>query len=807
MTVELALALTFDGIRLLRLRDSAPGEQLDAAWERLGEAALDAPDLAQHLVGLRDQGASLLDLGADAPVPVQIVLPPEQLRYMALAGHLSDSDALAKLEGATPYPLDDLCTDLARDETKVYLAAVAAETLSEAEDFARQHGFQPLFHTSLPAADVFPRAARFSVVNEVPAADAAEETADVTTVIDAPAAPPVVVAAPAVTVDGPVETPVATDDMPAPRPSPSLAAPLAARRNLPEPLPETEDEAPKPVTTEQMLDNATQLANRLTSFFGARGADLANVAAKLPKREKKQAPALPPLVPKAAAPKAEGFIAAKPIVARPSPTKPVTAKVNQFERMPPRRAAPRYLWIILAAALLLVMLVIALLTPAGRMVGALFAPGPAAVATTAPDALPDTDAQDAAAAAVALALQNGAASAGTQALIAPLGNGPVTQDEAESFHDSTGVWIRSPRLAADPRLGETDLGAATQDQALAALQDGQAPLNDPAEMTEAALIGDTPAAQPAPPAAGTRLPRDARGFVAATPEGTQMPDGMMIYAGRPATVPPNRPDDLVPAEALIAPDATLDATAESEAALAPEVDATAAGIAATALAALTEDAAPAAAPAPAVMRPALRPTAIEEAAALALNAPVVPMPLQRPQAIVAAAAAAAAVAVAEPVPAASTNGDVVAALSSIMQNAPDPVAAAQQQAAAEAQRQAAAQAAAAAAAANPANAPTREEAAEEDEVVVPGSPTGAVPQSVAQSATIAGAMNLREMNLIGVVGRQNDRRALVRLSNGRVEVVRVGDALDGGQVTAIGDNVINYVKRGRTYALQIAGAT
>jgi hypothetical protein len=85
----------------------------------------------------------------------------------------------------------------------------------------------------------------------------------------------------------------------------------------------------------------------------------------------------------------------------------------------------------------------------------------------------------------------------------------------------------------------------------------------------------------------------------------------------------------------------------------------------------------------------------------------------------------------------------------------------------------------------------------------PARPSGPVPGSVAQAATMDGAISLRELNLIGVYGRASDRRALVRLSNGRYVKVEVGSALDGGQVTAIGEAALNYVKRGRTYALEL----
>ena len=82
-------------------------------------------------------------------------------------------------------------------------------------------------------------------------------------------------------------------------------------------------------------------------------------------------------------------------------------------------------------------------------------------------------------------------------------------------------------------------------------------------------------------------------------------------------------------------------------------------------------------------------------------------------------------------------------------------------------------------------------------------PSGAVPGGVARAATLEGAIRLRDVNLIGVYGQPNNRRALVRLGNGRYVKVEIGSSLDGGQVTAIGDNALNYVKRGKTYALQL----
>lgn len=86
--------------------------------------------------------------------------------------------------------------------------------------------------------------------------------------------------------------------------------------------------------------------------------------------------------------------------------------------------------------------------------------------------------------------------------------------------------------------------------------------------------------------------------------------------------------------------------------------------------------------------------------------------------------------------------------------------------------------------------------------VAPSGPTGS---AVAQNATLDNAINLRDVNLIGIYGGASDRRALVRLANGRYVRVTVGDRLDGGRVTAISSGALNYTKRGRAVTLQVAG--
>ncbi|HAW47077.1 MAG TPA: hypothetical protein DCX34_07535 [Roseovarius sp.] len=82
-------------------------------------------------------------------------------------------------------------------------------------------------------------------------------------------------------------------------------------------------------------------------------------------------------------------------------------------------------------------------------------------------------------------------------------------------------------------------------------------------------------------------------------------------------------------------------------------------------------------------------------------------------------------------------------------------------------------------------------------------PTIPTSASIAQRATVRNAINLRQVNLIGVYGTPSNRRALVRLSNGRYRKVQVGDRIDGGRVLAIGDTELRYSKSGRSVVLRM----
>ncbi len=89
-------------------------------------------------------------------------------------------------------------------------------------------------------------------------------------------------------------------------------------------------------------------------------------------------------------------------------------------------------------------------------------------------------------------------------------------------------------------------------------------------------------------------------------------------------------------------------------------------------------------------------------------------------------------------------------------------------------------------------------------VAVPKVPTIPTTASVAREATIVNAINLSQVNLIGVYGSSGTRRALVRLKNGRYVKVQIGDRLDGGKVAAIEGDKLQYIKGGRMLTLDIA---
>lgn len=886
MKPNFALTLSFDGIGLLH---RVPG-----GWHLVGDVALDAPDLSAALAVLRRTAIQLDNAG----LRCKLVIPNEQIRYLKLAAPAKGTDMAAHvaraLDGATPYPVADLRFDWIVVGEDLHVAAVARETLDEAEAFAAEHDFGPVSFVAIPAADAFPGEPFFGPTDAAPrliapgdrllrdthpirilgrtdppampeaaaqdTAPPAETVADPATAVPATAAPADVVASNVVASD--VADSPAQDAATAPA-QPDAPQPDAPQPDAADPLPAFSTRRAK-TTTPEAVTAATALSDTAQPIPA--------IAPSLPD----QSPAAAPVIaaPVITAPVITAPVTASPVTApklsasttdkdatpRQAPTPDPTLRPAAFRSVPaspagdtdksgyslstllarlksktatPKIAAstdravtppagasapqlsekqrltifgartseggairgkPRFLGMILTGALLLFMAAVAtwasIFTETGLK--GLFGPRDSAIAILPDPAPPQDSAQDSAQPTEQPALQpqNGpdavdlarlqddqtlsnltddlpaetdTADTGT-APTDPLPDGseaaalpqvPAVGDAMTSYA-ATGIWqiapdqpqVASPGTLDDLYLASIDTRLQNFDAV--ALPDGRAPTDQ------------RPPAQSNPAAPGTTFDLDQRGLVIATPEGAETAEGVMVFAGRPAVTPAG-----MPTRFARTPGIDPDPEAASEPAQAP-----------------------------AGTRPRLRPDTLIESneraqlGGLSRDELGDLRPRPRP-----ATLAAVALALREASPLVGTD--------------PDPEAAEDE---ADASETATAQAIASSL--KPLARPRDFSETVESSRTAPqqvaaaalSAPRSAAPQipssaSVAQQATVRGAINLRQVNLIGVYGQPSNRRALVRLSNGRYQKVQVGDRLDGGQVRAIGESELSYVKGNRAIVL------
>lgn len=410
-------------------------------------------------------------------------------------------------------------------------------------------------------------------------------------------------------------------------------------------------------------------------------------------------------------------------------------------------------------------------------------------------------------------------------------DGIVAEDEVAAA-DPTDADAEAPELPAsdgvvmtadDPALRETPApapqttaggqpaatlapGADPQDEIFLAASDTAPRTIDPAALPPPVATADAqPQAPPPPPPFGTVYQFDENGLIRATPEGIVTPEGVLLTAGRPARLPPPRPETLAAAAAAAAPvpeaapeagaEATADAIADAVAAVTAEEQVIVPSDPALA------NARPQ--PRPATLAPAPQP--VDDGAALApLADPRLAgiRPAARPAA---AAAAAISAGIVSPV-SATSNGSL--ALVAPEGNVTPVGLAISRRPAARPEDMARAIEEAVAAVARLPDPPVTEDVAPEAEAEPEPEVASAAPRipstaNVAKQATVANAINLRELNLIGVYGTPSERYALVRNPNGRYIKVGVGDRLDGGRVAAITGSELRYEKRGRMIVLEL----
>ncbi|SIO12946.1 hypothetical protein SAMN05444722_0537 [Rhodovulum sp. ES.010] len=749
------------------------------------------------------------------------------------------------------------------------LAVVARETLAEAEAFADQHAFNPVCCVAAPPADQFGGEAFFGPTSvagrvlengESPERDSAPvrpgAMADYAAG-DEPAARPKP-AGPAKASAGEADRPKAAPAKPAPaepEPEPAETAPETPPAAPPdEDAPQ--DRTPPSFSTRRAGDAPAQSDDRSSATVPSRltlGTEDGGTSDADPTPE--QAPSATPSEAPEQAPSAAAPAAPKPVTPAPQPPRPqeaapATASAPKLPPAPPPLTAHRPAAAPpkmpkphpaatgrppdngegmqgLAAALrrpspgLLGGLVLSVLLLVAMAAIGLWSLGddPGEIAATVPDATsPDSAAQPDTAA---------TASAPGTPPSAPETPPAMAETAAIEAYASSGLWQRAPEPPAAP--GQDRI----EELFIAALEPGlrapvAPPLPDPAatraidaELPQQAnppAANDIAARQPRPGADATPggatepvvadiLPApDEPGDAAAPapqvvlgrPEITPPPRPTFVFPvteGRPPAVPPARPaPNAAPApEAAPAGDPASDAQTDTRPP-APPVDtapATETAAAPAEPAPLPEGVVIAASPEIAArltpFRPRLRPDGIAPAALAPAPDPAAqpgPRPLPRPLERVALPGA-------ENGPEGPVEEDVAAAVAAALAANPLPANAIVRSIRPVSRPEDLAARVAATAPAVPQTATVR-----------PSIPTTA---SVARQATVSNAINLRQLNLIGVYGSSSDRRALVRLPSGRYEKVKVGDRIDGGRVAAIGESDLRYVKNGRNIVLDLPG--
>jgi hypothetical protein len=842
MKPNFALSLSFQGIALLH--------RAAGGWRRVGEVAIDATDLDSRLAGLRSR---TLTLDPDGP-RCKLIIPNDQILYMTLeTGAVGGDDRLiaarAALHGATPYALEQLAFDISVDGPRTHVAAVARETLAEAEAFALEHRFDPVGFVGVPGDNAYLGEPFFGATRHAAALLGGDkvEPDGISVVVIGDVLPPAI-----------PNPPVPPKPAPAPAPAPTrptTPTPAAAAATLTKPAPQPRPEPPKPAPMPGFSSRRANAAPPPSELGGAtreatepptRRLTLAPVdidtptapprpltAARPPAANAAPGPVRPdPTAPATVAVRTDppakvralletrlgrGAAAPRPDpapVPKPAPKTPTSPRIDELPaddesgrltrfgaRTPAaQRGKPRHLGLMLTAALLLFLAAIAAWAsiflddgisslwrgggdPQTRIAVAP-APQPAISAIPAPVADPGPDRPQLASlpdpVAVPLTRDPDSAPLASDHLppAEPAGQpqspelsdtdnavldalreeAPETETAGQAPYAASDILDQAPPAPETPSIiGLDDLYVASIDRTDLS-QDAIALPPAPALATDLPLrsVGS-------PPAADTVFDIDRRGLVVATADGALSPDGVMIYAGRPAKVPPATPN-------RVEPPAEADQLNERLAGLKPKprpgnlVERAERGQ----LGGKSRDEL-------ARLRPKPRP------AGLRAPAPVAPPPAAAP----------------EPTP------------EPIPEAAPDPAAVAVAAAARPKTRPGdlpaptGRDAAAAKAGNNSGSNNSGDEADDEPDVVASAAPSAPSTASVARQATVQNAINLNHLNLIGVYGTQANRRALIRLPSGRYKKVKVGDSVDGGKVVAIGDSELRYQKGGRSLTLKM----
>lgn len=792
MKPNFALSLSLEGISLLH--------RTDRGWYLVGEVLPDAADMAAELATLRKTAKALDNRG----LRTRLILPNDRIRYLTVeTGKVDDASriqgAQAALDGATPYAVSELAISASAEGRLTHVAAVAHETLQEAEAFATEHRFNPMCFVASPAEGDYLGEPFFGLTNfaaALPDAGAGLGPAAKPVRISANSRAPAPEQNPATETAEPPAKPVpdsgpqsATDPI-----APAADTAIQTGSNIAEAAAPQNTKAKTPVTARDVTPAATPVpsfhSTRTTSETGTATPDSApalksasrltispasdaeqTVAAPAARKLRPEKPAEAKLpdpetqsdrkgdqakqIATASLSKAASTLGSlraalpskrnpgtPPADAAATTTAPVQAATSDASASQPVGGKPRYLGLILTLVLLGFLVAVAVWASVFTDDGlaGLFDDRddkPAVIASVPPltDLAPPVQ-QTAPATIDTPAPDQITDSSDVENQTTASAATELSQRDAEAHYAVTGIWLKAPAAPRQPQTNTNDdLYIASIDRLISA-QDAVAIPN-----ADLALSDIQPHSLSAPAAAGTTFAFDARGLVIATRQGAISPDGVTIYQGRPEVTPssfPTRADDQSQIEQFTARLATLRPRARPGDLLENTERARNGGLTLRQLARLR----PKARPATAKFELEKNQSATKQAIAVSHK------PKARPKGFDA---------IVQTARAQQQDSDNSSSITKVAAAAP----------------------------------------------AIDSGPRIPTTASVARQATVKNAINLRKVNLIGVYGKAASRRALVRLANGRYKKVKVGDRIDGGKVSAIGETELRYVKSGRNLVLKM----
>ncbi|WP_127114176.1 hypothetical protein [Shimia sediminis] len=789
MKPNFALSLSFEGISLLcRVKDG---------WHRLGDASLASEDLGAELDALRAMAEEI-----DGPdFRCKLILPNDQVKYLLVdTGRGSrakrEAAAIAALEEATPYSGSELAFDLVAAGRNTHVAAVARETLAEAEAFAVENQFNPVSFVAIPPDGGYPNEPTFDLTQAATDLLNGEPLdADDTVILITGSGP-----LPKVAPSDPTPEPVAKDPPLDPAPDSPLeeAAANDTGRSTP-----PEQEAPPEVVSafssirarrtedDPSAKSAPALGAAERSVAGTNAPSVPPVGDKSPHSEaplrfdpksviaglKASPPDFQPLdEEQEAPPAASSFFSRRNVEAPPAGAVPTEETIDAVPLEPQTTAAkrpaaserhnmtlfgeregkvggkPRHLGLILTVVLLVFLAGVAIWASLFLEdgVAGLFRRDPVPqIAEMEAESKPVEVVPDPAdmVETDALAPISADSITDTAEIEAMEGEGTDLVESGLVEADTDVIHPTAPTThEAEARYAVTGIwerapeqpatpGVGSTDTFYLTSIDRNLPGRDAVALPSTeAMAQDWPiGAQGTPLPFDTKFDLNAQGLVRATPQGALNPGGVMVYLGRPSTLPQSFPE---------------------------RTPATGEGVSAEQVVRLSK------------IRPKARPDDLIEQ-------------IER----------------------ASYGGRTLTELAKVRPRLRP------ESAKAEEEQDTTPTEAAVTASVRPRVRPSNmaqlvARATPSDPVVatpVAATVTPSIPSSasVARQATIQNAINLNKINLIGVYGTTTSRRALVRLANGRYRKVQVGDRIDGGNVAAISDTELRYVKSGKNVILKL----